>query len=78
MGIIRKRGGDNLRARMYNSNQGAYIAGHVTDHDNGSYTATLNAIWPGNQTISVYLAYSREAIHAIYNIRKQVAQLSKG
>ena len=68
----RTRGGDKLRARMYNDKQGAYIAGHVTDHDNGSYSAKLPATWPGPQTISVFLAYTREAVRAIYYTRKQV------
>ena len=71
-GMTRTRGGDELRIRMFNTKQKAYINGHVTDHNNGSYTATLPAIWAGNQTISVWLAYSREFIRAIYYIRQQV------
>ena len=73
-GMDRTRGGDNLRARMYNAKQQAFVAGHVTDYDNGSYTATVPALWSGNQKISVFLAYTREAVRAIYYIRKQVPE----
>ena len=71
-GKDRTRGGDKLRVRMFNTTQQAFVAGHVTDHDNGSYTATVPALWSGNQNISVFLAYTREAVRAIYYIRKKV------
>ena len=71
-GCTRMRGGDDLRIRMFNTNQEAFVNGHVTDHENGSYTATLPSIWAGSQTISVWLANSREFIRAIYSIRQKV------
>ena len=75
-GKDRTRGGDKLRVRMFNTTQQAFVAGHVTDHRNGSYTATVPALWPGKQKISMLLAYTREAIRAIYYIRKKVPKMT--
>ena len=68
----RKQGGDQLRVRIYNSTLNASASGKVIDHNNGSYTIVLRALWPGRQTISVILAYRRETVRSIYYIRKKV------
>ena len=68
----RKQGGDQLRVRIYNSTLNASALGKVIDHNNGSYTIVLRALWPGRQTISVILAYRRETVRSIYYIRQKV------
>ena len=70
--VSRSQGGDHLRVRIFNEHLNAYAAGHVLDHNNGSYTAVLRAIWPGKQTISLALLFRRETIRAIYYIRREV------
>ena len=71
--VSRSQGGDHLRVRIFNGQSKAYAAGHVLDHNNGSYTAVLRAIWPGKQTVSLALVYRRETIRAIYYIRRKVS-----
>ena len=69
----RSRGGDQLRVRVFNTSLQAYAAGYVKDHNNGTYTAFIRTYWPGQQTISVILAYRREAVRALYYKRTQVS-----
>ena len=68
----RTRGGDQLRVRIYNNIFEAFAPGYVIDHNNGTYTAVVWTHWPGKQMISVTLAYRREAVRAMYYIRKKV------
>lgn len=70
----RNRGGDSLYIRTFNKGKKAYAAGRVIDHNNGTYTAIVQAHWPGEHTIEVTLAYRRERIRAIYYIRQKVKE----
>ena len=72
-GQTRSRGGDQLRVRVFNTSLQAYAAGYVEDHNNGTYTACVRTYWPGQQTISVILAYRREAVRELYYKRAQVS-----
>ena len=71
----RSRGGDQLRVRVFNTSLQAYSAGYVKDHNNGTYTAIIRTFWPGQQTISVILSYSREAVRTLYYIRAKVSNV---
>ena len=71
--VQRQRGGDQLRVRIYNKELKAFSAGNVIDHNDGTYTAVTRAIWPGQQTISVTLAYRRETVRAMYYLRQKVS-----
>ena len=75
---VRKRGGDQLRVRIFNTTLSAFAPGDVIDHYNGSFTVVVRATWPGWQTISITLAYRRETIRAIYSLRKKVRSSSLG
>lgn len=70
--LNRTRGGDKLRVRIYNNTLQAFAPGYVIDHYNGTYTAVVRTHWPGKQMISVILAYRREAVRAMYYIRKKI------
>ena len=71
-GKRRTRGGDKLFARIFNTTYDAYAPGYVIDHDNGTYTAEVPAIWPGRSIISIYLAYPREDIRVMYATMREV------
>ena len=61
----KRKGGDILQVRILNEQLQAFAACHVIDHDNGIYTATVGALWPGKHTISITLAFRRELIRAV-------------
>ena len=71
-GNLRTRGGDKLHVRIMNTRLDAYAPGYAIDHDNGTYTAVVPALWPGQSIISVHLAYPRELIRAFYVTKRQV------
>ena len=71
-GTRRTRGGDKLHVRILNTTYDAYAPGYVIDHDNGTYTAEVPAIWPGRSIISVYLAHPREIIRSLYATMREV------
>lgn len=48
-------GGDEVRVMMKGKNKDAGLAGHVTDHNNGSYTAHVIAGWTGQSDIKIYI-----------------------
>ena len=50
----------------------ASAAGHVIDYDNGTYTAMVDALWPGKHTITITLTFQRELIRAMYVALHQV------
>jgi hypothetical protein len=63
-------GGDYIRVWMREKAKHASSCAHVVDHQNGSYTATLKALWAGTPEIVASLVHPREAIRALYSIRK--------
>ena len=71
-GSLRQGGGDKLHVRIMNTRLDAYAPGYAIDHDNGTYTAVVPALWPGQSIISVHLAYPRELIRAFYVTKRQV------
>ncbi|XP_045178699.1 NXPE family member 4-like isoform X2 [Mercenaria mercenaria] len=64
-------GGDHLRATIENKMLKAAVPCVVTDNNDGTQAVTCEALWSGTSTIQVTLAYTREAITAIYRIRTQ-------
>ena len=71
-GVLRKQGGDMLRARIATPSLEAYAPGQVIDHNNASYTIVFRTIWPGLHTISISLAYKRETVRMLYKVRRKV------
>ena len=71
-GNLRTQGGDKLQVRIMNTKLDAFAPGYVTDHDNGSYTAVVPALWPGQSIISIHLQYPRELIRAFFYTKRQV------
>ncbi|XP_066279169.1 NXPE family member 3-like [Branchiostoma lanceolatum] len=50
---------------------GSGAVGIITDHQNGTYTATFRLLWEGEVTIRIQLVHPRQAIDAIErNIRR--------
>lgn len=72
-GEIRKKGGDKLHVRIFNTNLQAFAPGYVVDHKNGSYTAVVRIVWPGKQVISVTLVFGREIIRMYYALKYKVS-----
>ena len=70
--VQRSEGGDELRIRSFNNDKQAYAAGRVKDHKNGTYTASVQAYWPGKHFIEVMLVNTRESIRALFYINQQV------
>jgi hypothetical protein len=69
-GEQRTIGGDYLRVWMREPSKKAASCAHIIDHKNGTYTAVLKALWSGTPDIVVMLVHPREAISALYAIRK--------
>ena len=65
-------GGDHLRARIVGNGGASAVTGIVSDHDNGSYTAQFEALFPGKITMDVVLAHTRETITMHYRVRTMV------
>ena len=61
-GVLRKQGGDMLRARIATPSLEAYAPGQVIDHNNASYTIVFRTIWPGLHTISMQRSSGYENI----------------
>ncbi|XP_072269306.1 NXPE family member 3-like [Pyxicephalus adspersus] len=55
-------GGDYFQAKLHSPELKAGVTGSITDHRNGSYTATFLLPWPGICQISISLVHSSEAI----------------
>ncbi|XP_072254178.1 NXPE family member 3-like, partial [Pyxicephalus adspersus] len=55
-------GGDYFQAKLHSPELKAGVTGSITDHRNGSYTATFPLSWPGICQISISLVHSSEAI----------------
>ncbi|OCT77296.1 NXPE family member 3 isoform X2 [Xenopus laevis] len=55
-------GGDYFQAKLHSPMLKAGVTGSVTDHRNGTYTASFLLLWPGQVEISIRLVHSSEAI----------------
>ncbi|KAH3882803.1 hypothetical protein DPMN_006748 [Dreissena polymorpha] len=71
-GNLKTVGGDLLKIFLCNDSTGSAIQGMVIDHGNGTYTGEVEAAWSGMSKLIVSLAYPREAISAMYRLRKEV------
>ena len=67
-----KSGGDHLRGTIENKQLQASAPCVVTDNGDGTHCVVCETLWPGNSSIIVTLAYTRETVTAQYRIRKQV------
>jgi hypothetical protein len=71
----RTMGGDHIWVWMREKIKGAASCGQVTDHNNGTYSAALVAFWAGNPEIVASLVDPREAIRALYHVRRELPAL---
>ena len=71
----KRKGGDRLEVRIVNDQLKASAAGHVIDYDDGTYTAVVDALWPGKHNITVTLTFRRELIRAVYVAQSEVRQV---
>ncbi|KAK6166336.1 hypothetical protein SNE40_023057 [Patella caerulea] len=55
-----KRGGDDIRIRMFEESKQMGIAGRAKDFNNGSYIITIPTLWNGTNTVLIYIPYYRE------------------
>ncbi|XP_035692009.1 NXPE family member 3-like isoform X2 [Branchiostoma floridae] len=63
-------GGDFIRTKLYSrSPVEASTAGRVTDHGDGTYTATFFLSFPGTLSVSVKLVHPSEAVQALKKFR---------
>ncbi|KAM4678329.1 NXPE family member 3-like [Discoglossus pictus] len=62
-------GGDFFQAKLHSTKLKAGVSGSITDHYNGTYTATFLLMWPGDTEITVKLVHSSEAISILHEKR---------
>ncbi|KAM4749314.1 NXPE family member 3-like [Rhinophrynus dorsalis] len=62
-------GGDFFQAKLHSTKLSAGVSGSVTDHKNGTYTASFLLVWPGETMILVKLIHSSEAISILHEKR---------
>uniref|UniRef100_A0A8C5PWP1 NXPE C-terminal domain-containing protein n=1 Tax=Leptobrachium leishanense TaxID=445787 RepID=A0A8C5PWP1_9ANUR len=63
-------GGDYFKAKLHSQSLKAAVTGSVTDHRNGTYTASFLLLWPGTVSISIVLIHSSEAISILREKRE--------
>ncbi|OCT75107.1 NXPE family member 3 [Xenopus laevis] len=63
-------GGDYFQAKLHSPMLKAGVTGSVTDHRNGTYTASFLLLWPGQVEISITLVHSTEAIAILKDKRE--------
>ncbi|KAL4222941.1 Neurexophilin and PC-esterase domain [Mactra antiquata] len=71
-GYKKTTGGDLLRATMHDREYNYHASGVVIDNLDGTYLVEIKAFWTGPSIIKVILAYTREAITAVYRVRTEV------
>ncbi|XP_053561304.1 NXPE family member 3-like [Bombina bombina] len=62
-------GGDFFQAKLHSTKLKAGVSGSITDHNNGTYTASFLLLWPGETMVSVRLIHSSEAISILHQKR---------
>ncbi|XP_071102189.1 NXPE family member 4-like [Haliotis cracherodii] len=70
-GNKRHIGGDFFRLWMENTELGAAVAGHVIDHNDGSYTGVFRALWEGTASIRCFVERRKEEIAMFYDIMEK-------
>ncbi|XP_056410166.1 NXPE family member 3-like [Hyla sarda] len=68
-GRLKSYGGDFFYAKLHSPSMKAAVSGLVTDHHNGSYTASFILQWPGETMVSIKLVHSSEAIAILHEKR---------
>ncbi|XP_075704426.1 NXPE family member 3-like [Rhinoderma darwinii] len=63
-------GGDYFEAKLHSPNLKAGVTGAVTDHGNGSYSATFLLLWPGDAQVHISLLHSSEAVSVLSRKRE--------
>ncbi|KAM8966797.1 NXPE family member 3-like [Pelodytes ibericus] len=63
-------GGDYFQAKLHSPSLRAGVTGSITDHGNGTYTASFLLLWPGKAEISIVLIHSSEAIAILRDKRE--------
>ncbi|XP_063786978.1 NXPE family member 3-like isoform X2 [Pseudophryne corroboree] len=66
----KKYGGDYFRAKLHSPALKAGVTGHVKDHGNGSYLATLLLPWAGRAEVQIRLIHSSEAVAVLKKKRE--------
>ncbi|XP_075060983.1 NXPE family member 3-like [Mixophyes fleayi] len=69
-GRPKEYGGDFFQAKLYSLTLKAGVTGHVKDHNNGSYLATLLLPWPGQAEVHIRLIHSSEAVDILKKKRE--------
>lgn len=65
-------GGDIIKLFMCNPSVGSTTRGTVVDNHNGTYTGEVEAAWSGQSELVAMLEYTREAISAMFRVRREV------
>ncbi|XP_072000753.1 NXPE family member 3-like [Engystomops pustulosus] len=63
-------GGDFFQAKLHSPKVKAGVTGKVTDHGNGSYSATFLLPWPGEAQVFIRLIHSSEAVDVLKKKRE--------
>ncbi|WAR16302.1 NXPE3-like protein [Mya arenaria] len=72
-GIRKSSGGEVVKVILTGSDlTNTAATGYVIDNGNGSYTAEIEALWAGKSKLSASLVYSRQAIAALYRMRREI------
>ncbi|XP_075924753.1 NXPE family member 3-like [Petromyzon marinus] len=71
-GRDKRHGGDYFRIKVYSQRLRVGTFGSVLDHDNGSYTASVVLLWPGEALVDIKLVHSSEAVHIMSRLRDSV------
>ncbi|WAR16284.1 NXPE1-like protein [Mya arenaria] len=72
-GNRKSSGGELVKVTLTRSDlTNTAVTGYVLDNGNGSYTAEIEALWAGKSNLSASLVYSRQAIAALYRIRREI------
>ncbi|KAM9792603.1 NXPE family member 3-like [Neosynchiropus ocellatus] len=71
LGNPKKFGGDVLVARLHNPAHHAGVGGQITDHLNGSYTATFPLLWEGNAEVEVTFVHPSEAVTVLDRLTRE-------
>ncbi|KAM8841759.1 LOW QUALITY PROTEIN: NXPE family member 3-like [Synchiropus picturatus] len=71
LGNPKQFGGDVLVARLHNPSQHAGVGGQITDHLNGSYTATFPLLWDGYAEVEVTFVHPSEAVAVLDRLTRE-------
>ncbi|XP_066285739.1 NXPE family member 3-like [Branchiostoma lanceolatum] len=70
-GRRKTHGGDFFRARLIGDRSlQESSAGHVTDHDNGTYSVQFPLYWVGGVSVRIQLVHPSEAVRVLQRVRE--------